>query len=247
MDPRYLWAGASTPASRSSSWLFALLLAFTFAMSWVGVWLGLSVPSVEVAAGLVHRHLPHHVRVQRVRAHRHPAVVAPAVRRVEPGEHAHGGHQPATGDPYATNNLPSQEPIATIGGLIVIVGIFAPARNPESTARRASDRRPGDGASVPGGLVGSGVDGTSGSHVPGMGRHRQGAMMLRAQTSAGGRGRPSALCSALGGVEPAGAGARRTIRGGGGGTPAGIDREPPSASGTPSTAASRRRRSAWHG
>ena len=32
---------------------FALLLAFTFAMSWIGVWLGLSVPNVEVGQQVV--------------------------------------------------------------------------------------------------------------------------------------------------------------------------------------------------
>ncbi len=40
------------------------------------------------AAGLVHRHLPDHVHLERVRSTPEPAVVAPAVRRVEPDQHA---------------------------------------------------------------------------------------------------------------------------------------------------------------
>ena len=41
-------AGASTPASLEFFAGVGLLLLFTFAMSWVGVWLGLTVPTVEV-------------------------------------------------------------------------------------------------------------------------------------------------------------------------------------------------------
>ena len=52
----------------------ALLLLFAFAMAWIGVWLGLSVPTVEVAQQVVvHGHLPDHVRVERVRPDREHA------------------------------------------------------------------------------------------------------------------------------------------------------------------------------
>ena len=52
----------------------ALLLLFAFAMAWIGVWLGLSVPTVEVAQQVSFTvHLPDHVRVERVRPDREHA------------------------------------------------------------------------------------------------------------------------------------------------------------------------------
>ena len=76
---------ASTPASSRFLAGVGLLLLFAFAMSWIGVWLGLSVPTVEVAQQVVvHGHLPAHVRLERVRADRDAADLAAADRGVEP-------------------------------------------------------------------------------------------------------------------------------------------------------------------
>ena len=65
---------------------------FAFAMSWIGVWLGLSVPTRGGRpAGLVHHHLPHHLRLQRLRAHPDPARAgcspSPSGTRSAPSRH----------------------------------------------------------------------------------------------------------------------------------------------------------------
>ena len=87
---------------RTSSPASACCSLFAFAMSWVGVWLGLSVPTVEVgAAGRLHRDLPDHVRLERLRAPPDAARLAPADRRVEPGQHAHRVAARAVGQPQS--------------------------------------------------------------------------------------------------------------------------------------------------
>ena len=79
---------------------FGLLLLFAYAMVWLGVFLGLNVPTVEVgAAGDLHRAVPDHVHLDRVRAARRAADLSPADRRVEPDEHAHELAAPAVGQP----------------------------------------------------------------------------------------------------------------------------------------------------
>ena len=93
------------------------------------------------SAGRLRGHLPHHVHLQRLRAHPDDARLAPAVRGVEPGEHAddvaaHPVGQPQP--PFATNNLPSQQPIlVTIGWVVVLLGVFVPlgVRKYRSTSR----------------------------------------------------------------------------------------------------------------
>ena len=70
-----------------------LLLLFAFAMSWVGIYLGLSVPSPEVA-NQVDLHLPVSggFHLQCVRTALHAARFPAASRRVEPGFDADGRH-----------------------------------------------------------------------------------------------------------------------------------------------------------
>ena len=79
---------------------FGLLLLFAYAMVWLGVFLGLNVPTVEVgAAGDLHRAVPDHVHLDGLRAARGAADVAAADRRVEPDEHAHELAARAVGQP----------------------------------------------------------------------------------------------------------------------------------------------------
>ena len=66
-----------------------LLLLFTFAMSWVGVWLGLSRAQRRGRpAGRLHDRLPDHFRLERLRAAGQPARLPAPDRRVEPGQRA---------------------------------------------------------------------------------------------------------------------------------------------------------------
>ncbi len=107
-----------------------LLLLFTFAMSWIGVWLGLSVPSVEVAqqvsftvifpitfvsnAFVPIATLPDWLQPF---AEWNPVSTLTAATRELFGNP----------NPFATDNLPSQEPIlVTLIWIVVIVAVFAP-------------------------------------------------------------------------------------------------------------------------
>jgi ABC-type multidrug transport system permease subunit len=107
-----------------------LLLLFTFAMSWIGVWLGLSVPSVEVAQQVSFIVIfpitfvsNAFVPIQTLPAWLQPFAEWNPVSTLTAATRQLFGNP----DPYATDNLPSQEPIlVTIGWIIVIVGIFAP-------------------------------------------------------------------------------------------------------------------------
>lgn len=108
----------------------ALMLAFAFAMSWIGVWLGLSVPSVEVAqqvsftvifpitfvsnAFVPIATLPDWLQPF---AEWNPVSTLTAATRELFGNP----------NPFATNNLPSQQPIlVTLGWIVVIIAVFAP-------------------------------------------------------------------------------------------------------------------------
>ena len=107
-----------------------LLLLITFAMSWIGVWLGLSVPSVEVAqqvsftvifpitfvsnAFVPIATLPDWLQPF---AEWNPVSTLTAATRELFGNP----------NPFATDNLPSQEPIlVTLIWIVVIVAVFAP-------------------------------------------------------------------------------------------------------------------------
>ena len=67
-----------------------LLIVFAFTMSWVGIWLGLSVPTVEVGQQVAFVVIFPITFISSafvpIQTHAH---LAPAVRGMEPGEHAH--------------------------------------------------------------------------------------------------------------------------------------------------------------
>ena len=76
------------------------MLLFAFAMSWLGICLGLNVPTVEVANQVVFTVLFPITFVSNVFvAAETPADLAPADRRVEPREHADGLAARAVGQP----------------------------------------------------------------------------------------------------------------------------------------------------
>lgn len=108
----------------------ALLLAFTFAMSWIGVWLGLSVPSVEVAQQVSFIVIfpitfvsNAFVPIATLPSWLQPFAEWNPVSTLTAATRELFGNP----NPFATDNLPSQEPIlVTIGWIIVIVAIFAP-------------------------------------------------------------------------------------------------------------------------
>ena len=79
---------------------FGLLLLFAFAMSWIGVWLGLSVPTVEVAqqVSFIVIFPLSFVSNAFVPIATMPDV-APAVRRVEPDQRDHRGLPRAVREP----------------------------------------------------------------------------------------------------------------------------------------------------
>ena len=78
----------------------ALLLLFAFAMAWIGVWLGLSVPTVEVAQQVSFTVI---FPITFVSSAFVPlastADLAPAVRRMEPDQHAELEPARALGQP----------------------------------------------------------------------------------------------------------------------------------------------------
>lgn len=108
----------------------ALLLAFTFAMSWIGVWLGLSVPSVEVAQQVSFIVIfpitfvsNAFVPIATLPSWLQPFAEWNPVSTLTAATRELFGNP----NPFATDNLPSQQPIlVTIGWIIVIVAVFAP-------------------------------------------------------------------------------------------------------------------------
>lgn len=108
----------------------ALLLAFTFAMSWIGVWLGLSVPSVEVAQQVSFIVIfpitfvsNAFVPIATLPSWLQPFAEWNPVSTLTAATRELFGNP----NPFATDNLPSQEPIlVTIGWIILIVAVFAP-------------------------------------------------------------------------------------------------------------------------
>ena len=79
---------------------FGLLLLFAYAMVWLGVFLGLNVPTVEVGQQVIFTVLfPITFISTRVRAARRAADLPAADRRVEPDQHAHELAAPAVGQP----------------------------------------------------------------------------------------------------------------------------------------------------
>jgi ABC-2 type transport system permease protein len=107
-----------------------LLLLFTFAMSWVGIWLGLCVPSVEVAnqvsftvifplTFLSNIFVPPGTLPRWLQpvAEWNPASVLTAATRQLWGNP----------NPHASPGFPAEHPIlATLGWVVVIIAVFAP-------------------------------------------------------------------------------------------------------------------------
>ena len=89
-----------------------LMLYFTFAMAWIGVWIGLlgAVGRGRPAARLPD-HLPADVRLERVRPDRDAARLAAADRGVEPVQRAHGRDARAVRQPEPVHvGLPGRAP-----------------------------------------------------------------------------------------------------------------------------------------
>jgi ABC-2 type transport system permease protein len=108
----------------------ALLLAFAFAMSWIGVWLGLSVPSVEVAQQVSFVVIFPITFVSNVFV---PLETLPEwlqpLAEWNPVSTLTASLRELWGNPnpFAGSALPSQEPIlVTLAWMVVILGVFAP-------------------------------------------------------------------------------------------------------------------------
>ena len=101
-------------------------------MSWLGVWLGPRVPTVEVAQQVVvHRCIFPITFVSNAFVPlAEPADLAPAVRRMEPDQHPDLVAPNALGQPEpvpADVSLASTEPIlVTLIWFAIILGVFAP-------------------------------------------------------------------------------------------------------------------------
>jgi ABC-2 type transport system permease protein len=120
---------------------FVMLLLFTYAMSWIGIWLGLSVPNVEVGQQVVFTvifpitfvsnvfvppgALPNFL--QPIAEWNPVSTLTAAIRQLW-----------GNPNPYVGNGLPGQQPaLVTIGWVIVILAIFIPlsARKYRSVSR----------------------------------------------------------------------------------------------------------------
>ena len=108
----------------------ALLLLFAFAMSWLGIWLGLNVPTVEVAQQVVFTVLFPITFVSNVFV---PPQTLPSwlqpVAEWNPTSTLTGALRQLWGNPnpYATDSFPSQNPVlVTVVWVVVIIAIFGP-------------------------------------------------------------------------------------------------------------------------
>lgn len=107
-----------------------LLLLFTFAMAWIGVWLGLSVPSVEVAQQVAFTVLFPITFVSNVFV---PPQALPSwlqpVAEWNPTSTLTAALRELWGNPnpFASDGLPAREPVlVTIAWVVVIVAVFGP-------------------------------------------------------------------------------------------------------------------------
>jgi ABC-type polysaccharide/polyol phosphate export permease len=107
-----------------------LLLIFAFAMSWLGIWLGLNVPTVEVAQQVVFTVLFPITFVSNVFV---PPQTLPSwlqpVAEWNPTSTLTGALRQLWGNPnpYATDSFPSQNPVlVTIAWVVVIIAVFGP-------------------------------------------------------------------------------------------------------------------------
>jgi ABC-2 type transport system permease protein len=107
-----------------------LLLLFAFAMSWIGVWLGLSVPSVEVAQQVAFTVLFPITFVSNVFV---PPQTLPSwlqlVAEWNPTSTLTAALRELWGNPnpFASNGFPAQEPVlVTLIWVVAIIAIFGP-------------------------------------------------------------------------------------------------------------------------
>jgi len=107
-----------------------LLLLFAFAMSWLGIWLGLGVPSVEVAQQVVFTTLFPITFISNVFV---PPSTLPDFLQVvaewNPTSTLTAALRELWGNPnpFASDSFPSQNPIlVTLVWVVVIVGVFGP-------------------------------------------------------------------------------------------------------------------------
>jgi ABC-2 type transport system permease protein len=108
----------------------ALLLLFTFAMSWVGVWLGLSVPTVEVANQVAFTVIFPLTFLSNIFV---PTETLPPLLRPVAEWNPVSALTAATRqlwgnpNPYATSGFPAEHPIElTLIWVAVLIAIFAP-------------------------------------------------------------------------------------------------------------------------
>jgi ABC transporter DrrB family efflux protein len=107
-----------------------LALLFAFAMAWIGIWLGLSVPTVEVANQVVFTVLFPITFISNVFV---PPSTLPSflqpVAEWNPTSTLTGALRELWGNPnpYVSDSFPGQNPIlVTLMWVVVIIGIFAP-------------------------------------------------------------------------------------------------------------------------
>jgi ABC-2 type transport system permease protein len=108
----------------------ALMLLFAFAMSWLGIWMGLNVPSVEVAQQVIFTVLFPITFVSNVFVPPQslPDFLQP-IAEWNPTSTLTGALREMWGNPnpYASNSFPSQEPVlVTLGWVVVIIAVFGP-------------------------------------------------------------------------------------------------------------------------
>jgi ABC transporter DrrB family efflux protein len=108
----------------------ALLLLFTFAMSWLGIWMGLNVPTVEVAQQVIFTLLFPITFISNVFV---PPQTLPdwlqPVAEWNPTSTLTAALRELWGNPnpFATDSFPGQEPVlVTLGWVVVIIAIFGP-------------------------------------------------------------------------------------------------------------------------
>jgi ABC-2 type transport system permease protein len=109
---------------------FGLLLIFTYAMSWVGVWLGLSVPNVEVGQQVVFTTVFPLTFVSNVFVP--PSTLPDFLRPIaewNPVSTLTAALRGLWGNPnpYVGTGLPAEQPaLVTLGWVVVILAVFVP-------------------------------------------------------------------------------------------------------------------------
>jgi ABC-2 type transport system permease protein len=107
-----------------------LLLLFTFAMSWLGIWMGLKVPTVEVAQQVIFTVLFPITFISNVFVPPQslPGFLQP-IAEWNPTSTLTGALREMWGNPnpYASDSFPSQNPVlVTLIWVVVIIAIFGP-------------------------------------------------------------------------------------------------------------------------